>query len=45
MTVTVTEPEVFRPRLDQLDGCTMVTPDVEGTVVAGQPLPIITAHA
>lgn len=45
MTVTVLDPEVFRPRPDQLDGATEVVPEVEGAVVAGATFPIITTHA
>ena len=45
MTITVTDPGVFAPPPEDYRGRVMVTPEPEGTAVAGTVLPILTAHA
>jgi hypothetical protein len=45
MSVTVSDPALLAPPPEDVDGRTMVTPEVEGTVVAGTTFPIIARHA
>jgi hypothetical protein len=45
MSITVTDGAVFAPPPADYRGRTMVTPEPDGTVVAGTTLPLLTAHA